>query len=292
MTDTMESYMRLAVDKAKKSNVEDHRSHPKVGAVVVREGTVLASAHRGELGPGDHAEFTLLDKKLANIDLKGATLLTTLEPCTSRGTHKPCTDRIVEKGIGTVFVGMLDPNPRVYSQGVKKLRDHGVQVLYFPKDLREEIEADNVSFIAQFRASPALSGKVRFNYTDNDGLFTIGHGEWLFETKWTKASDVAIHVYNNHPSIAGVSVALDAQALSDICDASIYNMSSRYRTPKEGEFLILKNANGYFAALHILEVKDRDRQDREDELLFEYWILDHKSCDFSVLAKATTSPIP
>ncbi len=292
MTDTMLTYMQLAVDEAKKSKAEDHRFRPKVGAVVVRDGTVLAMAHRGELGAGDHAEFTLFEKKLPNVDLMGATLFTTLEPCTSRSTHKPCADRIIERRLRSVVVGMLDPNPRVYSQGARKLRDHGIQVRYFPEDLRREIETDNLAFISQFRASPALLGKARFNYTDNDGLFTIGHGEWLFETQWTKASDVAIYVYKDPPSIAGVAVALDAKVLSDICDASVYNMSSRCRTPKEGEFVVLKNMSGYFAALHILEVKDRDRSDTEDELVFEYWILDDKTCDFSVMVTAPAKPKP
>ncbi len=277
-------HMRLAVDLAKDSKVEDQRSHPRVGAILLRDGKVLASAYRGELGAGDHAEFTVFQKKLPGAELKGSTLFTTLEPCTSRGNHKPCADWIIEKEVSTVFVGMLDPNPRVYSQGVLKLRQHGIQVSYFPQDLRKEIEADNSSFIAQFHASPALIGKARFNYSDNNGVFTIGNGECLFETMWTKASDVAIHAYNDPPSISGVAIALDSCALADICDASIYNMSSRCRTPKEGEFVVLKNNNGRFAALHILDVKDRSRSDKEDELVFDYWILDDGSRDFSAFA--------
>jgi len=277
-------HMRLAVDLAKDSRVEDRRSHPRVGAVLLRDGKVLASAHRGELGAGDHAEFTVFQKKLAGVDLKGSTLFTTLEPCTSRGDHKPCADWIIEKEVSTVFVGMLDPNPRVYSQGVLKLRQHGIQVSYFPQDLRKEIEADNSSFIASFHASPALIGKARFNYSDNDGVFTIGSGTCLFETTWSKASDVAIHVYKNPPSVSGVAIALESRTLADIRDASVYDMSSRYRTPKEGEFVVLKNTNGRFAALRILDVRDRDRSDKEDELVFDYWILDDGTGDFSVFA--------
>jgi hypothetical protein len=55
---------------------------------------------------------------------------------------------------------------------------------------------------------------------------------------------------------------------------------------------VVKNVNGYFAALHILEVKDRDRSDNEDELVFEYWILDDKTSDFSakVTAPARLEP--
>ncbi len=276
-----ERYMRLAVNEAKNSKVEDERVHPRVGAVLVRDGTILARAHRGDLSAGDHAEFTIFEKKLPGMDLKKSTLFTTLEPCTSRGTHKPCADWIVEKEVSRVFVGMLDPNPRVYTHGVRKLRDHGIEIAYFPEEFRKEIEADNSSFIAQFYASPSLKGKARFNYSDNNGIFTIGNGECLFETKWSKSSDVAIHVYNNPPSIEGVAIALDAHVFADIRDASIYNISSRNRTPKEGEFVVLKNTMGNFAVLRIDEVRDRDRDDKEDELVFEYWILEDGLRDFS-----------
>ena len=79
--------MEMAVEEAKKSRDEDDgRVHPKVGAVVVLDGEVIAAAHRGEdeEEPGQHAEFIVLEKKLQNRDLSAATLYTTLEPCTTR----------------------------------------------------------------------------------------------------------------------------------------------------------------------------------------------------------------
>ena len=77
-------FMRLAVQEAKRSVSEDKRPHPKVGSVVVKDGRVLASGCRGDLEPGDHAEFTTLEKKLANRTLAGSTVYTTLEPCVTR----------------------------------------------------------------------------------------------------------------------------------------------------------------------------------------------------------------
>ena len=56
--------MTMAIDEARRSVGEDERAHPKVGAIVVKDGTILATAYRGEMGKGEHAEYTALEKKL------------------------------------------------------------------------------------------------------------------------------------------------------------------------------------------------------------------------------------
>lgn len=280
--------LALAIQIGKQSQPEDNRSHPKVGAVAIIDGEVVGSSYRGELSDGDHAEYTLLEKKLASVSMEGATLITTLEPCVSRNRHKPCSEWIIEKGIKTVFIGMLDPNPRIYNKGVVKLKENGVDVHYFPPDLREEIESDNQEFISQFRANPKLEGRAVFNYTDNDGKYTVGNGECVFETHWSKASDTSIHVYRDGTNIQGLAVALDAKEFADIRDASIFNMSSRVRTLKEGEIVVMQNRQGYFAAIRIVDVRDRDRTDDRDELIFDYCIINDKSTDLSAYLMGTS----
>lgn len=274
-------FMTLAIEAGKKSTCEDERSHPKVGAVIVRDGKVLETAYRGELGNGDHAEYTLFEKKLNGSDVAGTALFTTLEPCTARNTKKPCSHWVVEKGIRQVFVGMLDPNPRIYNKGCAYLKANGVEVHYFPEKLREEIERDNFSFIKQFSANPRPNGKADFDYTNNDGIFTIGNGDYIFETKWSKASDFSIHVYNDMPSVKTVAIALGAESFSEIKDATIYDGSSRARTIKEGEIVVMRNANGYCAAVKVIDVKDSSRSDAHDQIIFEYSILTDKTVDFS-----------
>lgn len=140
-------WMRMAIDAGKNSKQENEETKPKVGAVLVKDINILATAFRGELGLGDHAEYTLIHKKLNDSDLTGTILFTTLEPCTSRKSKTPCTDWIIKSGIKKVYIGMLDPNPIILGQGFNELKENGLEVEHFPPDLTKEIEIDNHEFI-------------------------------------------------------------------------------------------------------------------------------------------------
>jgi pyrimidine deaminase RibD-like protein len=141
------SYARLAIEEARKSVQEnDGKPHPWVGAVVVKDGKVLSAAHRGEV-PGNHAEFTALERNLSDAVVAGATVYVTLEPCTTRNRPKiPCADRLIERRIKRVVVGMLDPDDRIRGKGHRKLTNAGIEFSFFPHDLAMEVEELNREF--------------------------------------------------------------------------------------------------------------------------------------------------
>jgi pyrimidine deaminase RibD-like protein len=126
-----------AIDEARKSVAEDDRPHPKVGVVIVKDGKILGSGHRGESGKGDHAEYCGL-KKLNAADVQGAAVYTTLEPCSTRNPPKTsCTDRLIESKVARVVYGLADKDETVY--GHASLVEAGIAVAVFADDLMQEL---------------------------------------------------------------------------------------------------------------------------------------------------------
>lgn len=138
---------RLAVEESRKSISEsDGKPRPKVGAVVVKDGTVLGKAFRGEISKC-HAEYILLERKLKDAAIAGSTVYTTLEPCTKRSPPKePCADWLVARKVARVVIGMLDPNPSILGKGVSRLRKAGIEVAFFEPEFMAEIEELNREF--------------------------------------------------------------------------------------------------------------------------------------------------
>jgi len=159
-----EHFMRMAIKESMESKDEnDGRVHPKVGVVVVRDGRVLATAYRGEIELGNHAEYTALERKLLSTDLTGATLYTTLEPCTSRAQKTPCADRVILRRISRVVIGAIDPNPDIIGGSVGKLKMAGVQVGFAKPDLENEIKALNKAFFDRQSAAAHAGFDVGLN---------------------------------------------------------------------------------------------------------------------------------
>lgn len=147
MTEKDRVFIEQAIEAAQKCISEVGKTSPMVGAVVVKNDEVLGVAHRGQRAPGDHAEFTVMEKMLGKELVAGSTVYTTLEPCTTRNHPKlPCADRLIERKVARVVIGMLDPNPSICGKGVRRLRDANIATELFPPDLAAKVEEQNRTF--------------------------------------------------------------------------------------------------------------------------------------------------
>ena len=115
-------------------------------------------------------------------------------------------------------------------------------------------------------------GEVVFDYSNFNGRYIIGSGTAEFETKWTKASNRSIHIYNTPESMNGVALDPHATSIHEVTMGDTLNFTSWERKPGTGQIVVLRNRNGFYAALHVLEIKDDARGDGIDELRFRYAI--------------------
>lgn len=148
---THKELMQMAIDVMNKSVNEpraDGKVPPKVGAVLLFPDSSVETAYRGELREGDHAEFTLLERKLHNVNVEDCILYTTLEPCVERNPPKvPCCRRITNARIKKVFIGIEDKDPK--GKGIKHLEKNGVEYKMFDREFQRIIEQENKVFLKQ-----------------------------------------------------------------------------------------------------------------------------------------------
>lgn len=120
-----EEYMQQALNIARYA-LGRTSPNPLVGAVVVRDGRIVGQGwHRKSGTP--HAEVHAL--RQAGDLADGATIYVTLEPCSHYGRTPPCSQAIIDAGIKRVVVAMTDPNPLVAGNGLKMLREAGIEVI-------------------------------------------------------------------------------------------------------------------------------------------------------------------
>ncbi len=198
-----EDYMKRALELAE--TAMGHTSpNPMVGCVVVKDGRIVAEGCHERYGEF-HAERNALTK--CREDVEGADLYVTLEPCCHQGKTPPCTDIIIEKKIGRVFVGAMDPNPKVAGNGVRLLREKGVQVETGILE-KECLELNEIFFYYIRTGMPFVAMKYAMTL---DGKIAAYTGD----SKWVTGEDARKHVHELRNKYSAIMAGVDTVLADD-----------------------------------------------------------------------------
>lgn len=121
-----------------------------VGAVVVgADGREIARGHSREDDPHVHAEEAALAKTLpGDPRLPGATVYSSLEPCSRRASRpRPCSRLIVDSGVRRVVLAWREPLLFVDCHGAEDLAAAGVAVVEIP-ELAEAAREPNLHLLS------------------------------------------------------------------------------------------------------------------------------------------------
>jgi diaminohydroxyphosphoribosylaminopyrimidine deaminase / 5-amino-6-(5-phosphoribosylamino)uracil reductase len=145
-----------------------------VGAVIVKDGVVAGEGFYTWDGI-HHAEALAL--RQAGEAARGATVYTSLEPCSHLGRTPPCAQALIGAGVARVITAMEDPNPKVSGKGLEMLRSAGIQVEC--GILKDEAARINEAFLTHVTKKRPF-GILKIAMT-LDGKIATGHGEsqWI-----------------------------------------------------------------------------------------------------------------
>ena len=195
-TDTDKVHLARAVELARKGSGAV-KPNPVVGAVVVRDGEVLGEGFHMEYG-GAHAEVNAIEA-CGLADLAGATLYVSLEPCCHEGKTPPCTDAIMQAGIGRVVVASDDPTEKASGRGLGILRDEGIEVVIADGELATSARLLNQAFRKHarvgrpwvlFKSAMTLDGKVATG--SGDSKWISGEASRALAHRWRASVDAVI----------------------------------------------------------------------------------------------------
>lgn len=171
-----ERWMRQALQLAE-SVLYVTAPNPRVACLIVRGDQLLASGATQRAG-GPHAEVVALRQAAERgVDVAGATVYVTLEPCSHYGRTPPCVDALIAARPARVVIAMGDPNPLVSGQGIAKLQAAGIPVA--TAVCAEEALALNPGFVARMtRKTPWAWLKLAASL---DGRIALANGQsqWI-----------------------------------------------------------------------------------------------------------------
>jgi len=154
--------------------------NPRVGCIILApDGRELGAGHTQAAGQAHAEVMALRDAAARGHDVRGATAIVTLEPCSHHGRTPPCCDALIAAGIQRVVAAAQDPNPQVAGQGLARLRAAGLQVELADAACEAASRELNIGFFSRMqRGRPFVRLK---SATSLDGRTALpdGRSQWI-----------------------------------------------------------------------------------------------------------------
>ena len=230
--------MQKCIELAKQAEGQTS-PNPLVGCVILdKDGNEISTGYHHRYGD-NHAERDAL-LKLHNGEEKGGTVIVNLEPCSHYGKTPPCADLIIERGIKKVVIGMRDVNPIVAGNGIRKLKNAGIEVV--ENVLEDECKILNEVFTKNMTKNEVFVALKTATTLDGKIATSNGSSKWITSDK---AREEVKKIRNRYDAILTTSstiladnptmahrkkIILDRQLKTNL-EAPIY---------KEGEIYIFK----------------------------------------------------
>ncbi len=235
----LEKMMNRAILLARKG-VGKTTPNPPVGCVIVRDGEIVGSGWHKKAGT-PHAEVHALGE--AGELARGADLFVTLEPCSHFGKTPPCADALIAAGVGRVYAGIIDPNPRVAGQGIERLRSAGIPT--FTGILEQECRRLIGPFMKQVLTGlPLVTVKSALTL---DGKTATATGD----SRWITGEEARRHVHKLRAEHDALMVGVETVLADDpqlTCrlprsagDPLRVVVDSRLRTPLDAQLFRLQS---------------------------------------------------
>lgn len=174
-----DKYMKKCIELAKGGEGQTS-PNPLVGCVVLdKDGNEISTGFHHKYGE-NHAERDAL-LKLTNGEEKGGTLIVNLEPCSHHGKTPPCADLIIERGLKRVVIGMQDVNPIVAGNGIKRLKNAGIEVVEHV--LEDECKILNEVFIKNMTQKKVFVAIKTATTLDGKIATQNGSSKWITSEK-------------------------------------------------------------------------------------------------------------
>ena len=191
--------MTRAIELAKKGTGRVD-PNPLVGAVIVKDGSIIAEGYHRAYGElhAERAALAALERSGGRAE--GCDIYVTLEPCCHHGKQPPCTDAIIESGIRRVIVGSPDPNPLVAGKGIEILRKNGIEVI--EDFMREECDSLNHVFFQYISTGrPYVVMKYAMTMDGKTAAYTG-------ESKWITGEEARYRVHQDRNRYYGIMVGI------------------------------------------------------------------------------------